>query len=220
MTVLIVTAVKQESAAITPIAGAKVIIAGVGRTNAAHATTKEIVRNGPYDAVLNAGVAGALPGSGLEIGDVLVSSACVYAEEGIITPHGFVDIESIGFALGDFAGNAVPVDEVLLEVLGARFRIGPIATVATCSGTDAAAASVASRTDALAEAMEGAAVVHVARRLYHSAIELRAISNQTGDRSNQQWNLDTAFEALHDATHEAVQLIRESGRFEAIRIED
>jgi futalosine hydrolase len=44
--------------------------------------------------------------------------------------------------------------------------------------------------------MEGAAVVHAARRVGVPAIEIRSISNTTGDRPKQQWNIAAAFAAL------------------------
>ena len=43
----------------------------------------EDLPKGPFDAVLSAGVAGALPGGDLEIGAPLVATSCVYAEEGL-----------------------------------------------------------------------------------------------------------------------------------------
>ncbi len=209
MTILFITAVDQEADAIGRIDGAVVIAGGIGRTNAAAATTQAILQRGPFLAVVSAGLAGALPGSELAIGDVIVASSCVYMEEGIITPSGFSDMRSLGFSLGDFEGNAVPVDDVLLETLSAPFAIGPIATVATCSGTDAAAREVARRTGALAEAMEGAAVVHAAGRLKTPAIELRVISNTTGDRSKQQWDIGRALAKLSEATAIAARQIGE-----------
>lgn len=209
MRVLIVTSIKAEAEAIGAIEDARVLVCGVGRTNAAAATTEAILRaKAPFDAVMSAGVAGALPGSNLELGEALVASNCVYHEEGLITSKGFVTMSCIGFPLGDFEGNCVPVDERLLEVLSGDFRIGPIATVATCSGTSAAAAEVARRTGALAEAMEGAAVVHAARRLKVPAIELRTISNTTGDRSAQQWDLARGLEALGKSLTAALALLR------------
>jgi len=202
--ILIITAVDGEANAVGRYDNALVIAGGVGRTNAAVATTKAILKRGPFDAVISAGIGGALPGSGLAVGDVIVASSCIYHEEGIVTAKGFADMTSIGFPLGDFEGNSVPVDEQLLDALSQRMAIGPIATVATCSGTDEAAATVARRTGALAEAMEGAAVVHAARLLHTPAIEIRAISNHTGDRASQQWNLPGAFAALGDAMRHAM----------------
>jgi futalosine hydrolase len=208
MRLLIVTSVDAEAKAIGELTDGLVIVAGIGRTNAAAATTAAIIEHGRFDAAVSAGVAGALPESGLTIGDAVVASSCVYAEEGLITPTGFADMASMGFALGDFAGNTVPVDERLLEALAESFPIGPIATVATCSGTDAAAAEVLRRTGAVAEAMEGAAVVHAARRLRVPAIELRAISNTTGDRPGQRWDLPRALAALSTAIPRAVAALQ------------
>ncbi|MFO0875107.1 MAG: futalosine hydrolase [Phycisphaerales bacterium] len=208
MRLLVITAVEAEAAAIGTHADVVVVAGGVGRTNAACATTEAILRRGPFDGAINAGIAGALPGAGLGIGDVVVASECVYVEEGIATPDGFLDMRGLRFALGDFEGNRVPVDPAMLAAIRGAFRSGPIATVATCSGTDSAAAEVVRRTSALAEAMEGAAVVHAARRLGVPAIELRAVSNSTGDRDRQQWDAKRAFAALGPALREAIERLR------------
>lgn len=196
MQLLIVTAVTAEAKAIGQIDDTLVIAGGIGRVNAAAATTEAILRQGPFDAVVSAGVGGALPDSGLAVGDTVVASRCVYVEEGIFTRHGFADLASIGLDLGDFDGNAVPVDAALLEQLAEILPVGPIATVATCSGTDDAAHIVRERTDGIVEAMEGAAVVHAARRLRIPAIEVRTVSNRTGDREDQGWDLAGALTAL------------------------
>lgn len=196
---LIVTAVDAEARALDAPPTAVVIVAGIGRTNAAAATTEALCTRGPFDRVLSVGVAGALPGSDLAPGDVVLASACVYAEEGLVTPEGFSDMRGLGFPLGDFEGNCVPVDEALLALNAGRLRTGRVATVATCSGTDAAAAEVVARTGAVAEAMEGAAVVHAARRAGVPGGELRAISNTTGNRAQQRWDLPRAFSALAPA---------------------
>ena len=210
MSIVVITSVDAEARAIGALEGGRVIVGGIGRTNAAAATTEAILKQrGSMTALVSAGVAGALPNSNLNIGDCLVASSCIYHEEGIICPSGFANMAGLGFSLGDFEGNAVPVDEQLLEALGAAFAIGPIATVATCSGTAAAAMEVQRRTGALAEAMEGAAVVHAARRLRVPAIELRAISNTTGDRAHQQWDLKRGLDSLGEAVRKAVEILRE-----------
>ena len=92
MKLLIITAVEAESRAIGEIEDALIVAGGIGRTNAAAATTEAILKHGPFDAVLSAGVAGALPNESTEplaIGDTIVASRCVYAEEGMITPAGW-----------------------------------------------------------------------------------------------------------------------------------
>lgn len=202
--ILVIVAVEAERTAL----GARclaapevhVVVAGIGRTNAAAATAEALAEaratGAPFAAVISTGIAGALPGSNLALGTVIVADACVYAEEGIALPEGQGDMRVLGFPLGDFEGNRVPVGGALLVA----FRsIGPacaIATVATCSGTDAAALSVRTRTGAMAEAMEGAAVVHAARRVGVPALEIRSISNTTGDRATQRWDIAAAFAAL------------------------
>jgi futalosine hydrolase len=208
MRLLIITAVQAEADAIGEIDDALIVAGGIGRTNAAAATTQAIIESGPFDAVISAGVAGALPESNLTIGDIVVATACIYAEEGLLTPEGFQDMAGLGFALGDFPGNEVPVDGPLLRIFRNIFRAGPIATVATCSGTDAAAAEVARRTGALVEAMEGAAVVHAARRLGLPGIEIRAVSNTTGDRADQAWDLARGLSALGEAVRTIAGLLR------------
>ena len=207
---LIVTAVQAEADAIGTISSAKVVISGIGRSTAAAATTQAILEDGPFDLVISAGVAGALPNGVMEILQAVLASSCVYFAEGVITPEGFSDMEAMGFQLGEFPGNCVPVDADAFSILRNQVTYGPIATVATCSGTDDAANEVVKRTGAIAEAMEGAAVVHAAVRLGIGAIELRVISNTTGDRNNQQWRLEDALDALADTVAKAVRTLRGS----------
>ncbi len=186
--------------------GVEAVISGVGRANAAAAVAWNLARR-DYAFVLSVGVCGALPGSGLKLGDVVAAEKCVFHEEGLLAPDGFHDMAALGFPLGPFEGNRAPCSPALLESLRAvADRVAPIATVATCSGTDAAAESVRARTGAAAEAMEGAAVVATALRLGVAAGELRAVSNTTGDRAQQQWDLDGAVEALAEALRRLVGL--------------
>ena len=228
MRILIVTAVEKEAEAINRSLAASMndanvsvggCVGGVGRVNGAAATTEALVRAAidqqRYQLVLNAGVAGALPEDHnqypLSLGEVIVATECVYVEEGLITPDGFEDMAGLDFPLGDFPGNRVPTDSNLLKLVGDKYTTGSIATVATCSGTDDAARMVAQRTSAIAEAMEGAAVVHAARRLGIAGGEIRAISNTTGDRDQQQWDLAGALQALGQATSEIIHLVQSSG---------
>ena len=53
-------------------------------------------------------------------------------------------------------------------------------------------------------AFEGAGLLHAARRLGVPAIELRVISNTTGDRDRQQWDLPAALEALRTSVPAAL----------------
>ena len=214
--ILVIVAVEAERAALGARCLAapelRVVVAGIGRTNAAAASAEALTEaratGAPFAAVISTGIAGALPGSNLSIGTVIVADACIYAEEGIALPEGQGDMRVLGFPLGDFEGNRVPVDGALLVAFRALGPACEIATVATCSGTDAAALSVRTRTGAMAEAMEGAAVVHAARRVGVPAIEIRSISNTTGDRAMQRWDIAAAFAALQGVGDALVNFAR------------
>ena len=175
-----------------------VVVSGIGKANAAGAAAHALPRGAEAGAVLSVGVAGALPGSGLRLGDVVAATASVFADEGIETPQGFRDCAAMGFPLGTFPGSAVPLDGRLAEALALTAdALGPVATVSTCSGTAALAEQVRRRTGAIAEAMEGAAVALVAARVGLPAGELRVISNTTGDRPTQVWDLRRALVVLN-----------------------
>jgi futalosine hydrolase len=171
----------------------ELVVTGVGKSNAAGAVARslDLRRHG---AVLSVGVAGTYGKPGLK--SVVLASACAYADEGVWTPDGFVDLAELGFPPTDL-GMQFPTDPRLLEVIRPiADAVGVIATVSTCSGTDALAFERAARTGAIAESMEGAAVAHTAYRLGVPAAELRVISNTTGNRAGQVWDIKGALATL------------------------
>jgi futalosine hydrolase len=181
-----------------PFQDADIVMTGVGKANAAGAVAR-LADSSRHAWILSTGVAGALPGSGLAIGQTILATASVFADEGLQAEDRFSDCAQMGFPLADFPGSAVPLDPALQALLRPLAdREGPIATVSTCSGLDALARTIRDRTLALAEAMEGAAVGLVARRLGIPAAELRVISNTTGDRARQRWDLPAALTRLSD----------------------
>ncbi len=190
-------------------AGLTLIVTGVGKSNAAGATALALARDRAA-RVINLGIAGALgadgsgPGAPDPIGRCIVATASVFADEGLRTPDGFIDVAAMGFpplagapGVRGTLSAAVPCDGPLVDRLsrGADAR-GPVATVSTCSGTDALAREIAARTGAVAEAMEGAAVGLVAARVGAAFAEIRAISNTTGDRAAQRWDVRAALDRL------------------------
>jgi futalosine hydrolase len=190
-----------------------VLVTGVGKANSA-AATMYAAHSGEYACCVNLGICGALPNSGLSLGDVLVADRSVYADEGVETPSSFDSIASLGFppGLGDVdspeeTAMAARADAGLLAVLEqVATRVGGIATVSTCSGTDALALAIELRTGALGEAMEGAAIgltlANLATAGHHASpvpfIEMRTVSNTTGKRESQTWDFPGAFARLSD----------------------
>lgn len=183
-------------------AGLDLVITGVGKANAAGATARvlDLARD---RVVLSLGVGGALPDSGVRIGQTVLATKSLFADEGIETDEGFRTSEAMGFpsrlgaggVVGDRMGAAG--DAGLLAALRPVCdREAVVATVSTCAGTDARAMAVVARTGAAVEAMEGAAVGVAAATCAAAAgapapafLEIRVISNTTGDRARQRWDL-------------------------------
>ncbi|MGH7133104.1 MAG: futalosine hydrolase [Phycisphaerales bacterium] len=176
------------------------VVTGVGKANAAGAMAR-LADPARHGAVLSVGVAGALRKGGIELPlrATVAAEAAAYADEGSATEQGFVDIAAMGFAPVAGGGMTFAADPALVKLLRPGVdAVGVVATVSTCSGTDALAAEIARRTGAVAEEMEGAAVAQTALRLGIPFAEVRVISNTTGDRSKQRWDLKGALERLSD----------------------
>ncbi|MFG0258053.1 MAG: futalosine hydrolase [Phycisphaerales bacterium JB043] len=188
--------------------GVDVVVTGVGKANAS-AGLMRVLDTREDRVVVSCGVGGALVGSSCEIGECVVATRSVYADEGIETEDGFLSCEQMGFGYvrGGEPGSLMGV-ECDGRVVDALHREGDhrggVATVSTCAGTDALARGVVERTGAIAEAMEGASVgVSLANameaddRTWRVRFgEFRAISNTTGDRSWQEWDLEGALRVL------------------------
>ena len=194
---------------------------GVGMANAAAATGWVLGRRGERDlehaAVLSLGIGGALPQGDAArgepdpcaIGDVVLSEASIFADTGLRLPNDrFSTMGAVGFPLvpGDRPERLNGLDglETSLPGLAAlravlhspHLRHGRIATVASCSSSDGAARAIVERTGAIAEAMEGAAVAVAAHTLGEAWGEVRVISNTTGDRDRQRWDLGASLDRL------------------------
>lgn len=176
------------------------VVSGVGKSAAAAATAK-FLDTKRHEGVMSLGVAGSLPASGLGLGDVVIATRSVFADEGFETPDGFTDIASAGFPPGPEGGMGVECDSGLVAALEPLGACAVVATVSTCAGTDALAAEVRRRTGAAAEAMEGGAVGVTGQRVSGGVrfSELRVISNSTGDRGSQVWDLEGALRRLGEA---------------------
>lgn len=171
------------------------VLTGVGKANAAGAVARAL---GEDDAgVLSLGLAGALPGSGLSPGSVVVAESAVLADEGVAAEEEFLPLTRLGFPAMEGIGERFETDEAWRGTLSALAdRVGRVATVSACSGTDAAAAEIARRTGAVCEDMESAAVGLVAARLGVAFACVRVVSNRTGRRESQGWDLSAGFAGL------------------------
>lgn len=177
--------------------GFEAVLTGVGKANAAGGVAR-VLDPARHSGVISLGIGGALPG-GPPLGSLVLGERSDFADEGVESPDGFQDCRAMGFPL--MAGDRDSIEPDQGWVAAWRERadlIAPIATVSTCSGTDELARRVRDRTGALVEAMEGAGVGLAARAIDPGMpfAELRVISNTTGDRAGQRWDLAGALEAL------------------------
>lgn len=175
--------------------GCEILRTGVGKAAAAGAVGRWFDPQ-RHAGVLSVGIAGALPGAWVEIGSSVLADSSVFADEGVLTPKGFQSLADMGFGADS---EPVRPDEPTRRAIQPLVDvIAPIATVSVCSGDDAWAADIAHRTGGLAEAMEGAAIGLTVRRIDPSArfAEVRVISNTTGDRDRQRWDLDAGLAGL------------------------
>lgn len=196
--------------------GFDLVESGVGKSQAA-AATASVFDPARHAGVISLGVGGALPesdlgpgpGSRLRLGDAVLATASLFADEGGATPEGFVSIEHMGFPAARFGDAGAEMHtgwRALLESM--TDSAGPVATVSTCSGTDTRAREVARRTGAVVEAMEGAAVAAALAGLADpmpAYAEIRVISNTTGDRDQQRWDLPGALRRLETLSGEIVR---------------
>jgi len=177
---------------------------GVGKTAAAIGLCRALAK-GDVTAVVAIGVAGAhraLPAGvdGLAVGDRCLVGTDVLADEGVRHPDGFTDLAGLG--LGTIGPWTADAELLALANAVLAAPVVPAATVSTCSGTDALAFATATRSGAAIETMEGAAIAAVCAAFDVPWIQLRVVSNMTGDRDRAGWDLARAQDELGRAIGE------------------
>jgi len=182
--------------------GVRLVVTGVGPVNAAHAVTMAIIER-PPSAVVACGIGGAYPSSGLNVGDVASAEVEIYGDLGAQSPSGFLDMQALGFPV--VAVSPPLFNEIPMQVFPTNNCVRFV-TVSTCTGTEASAREIASRTRGAVENMEGAAVAHVARLHGVPVGEVRGISNIVTNRDSKSWRLKEAAAAAQTALLEWIAI--------------
>jgi futalosine hydrolase len=178
-----------------------VVAGGVGPAAAA-AATAHVLATREIGLVVAMGVAGAFTSSRLQHGDVAVASTIVAADLGAMSPERFLDLDALGL---DGGAMFTPPRELVVEAreriggAGLHVAVGAVLTLSTMTGTSERAAELMGRHGAVAEAMEGAGVAHVAALHEVPVLEVRTISNEVGPRDRDAWDLVTALMSLGTA---------------------
>ena len=173
------------------------LVTGVGAVNAAYSLTRYLEREGA-NAVICCGIAGAYPRAFVEAGlaSVFCAETECYGDLGATDDTGaFLDMQDLGFPLM----QAGPVYNVIPLQLFPAARRARFVTMNTCSGSDAGARAVESRTGGSLESMEGAAIAHVATLCGIPCGEIRGISNRAGSRDRGSWKVKEAAEAAQES---------------------
>ncbi len=161
---------------------------------------------GPFTHVVLAGVCGAYPGRGLNIGDVVrvdserVGDLGVVERDGSFTPWHKICATSTN-ASASQASVQVYESSSLRGVPASLERLKAVSglTVNCCTGTSAMAAERVQNFDVDVESMEGAACFSVCRAFGMPCLEIRAVSNLATTRDKSTWRIKDALTALRAA---------------------
>tara|TARA_Y100000588_G_scaffold198643_1_gene212429 strand:+ start:2755 stop:3483 length:729 start_codon:yes stop_codon:yes gene_type:complete len=190
---------------------ATLVEGGIGAVNTAQALTAAL-NSRSFDGVLQTGIGGAYPSSGLTTGDVAVANEEIYGDLGIALPDRYALADEIGIPVIDGDPprfNRMPVDARLSDraetVARARSetseyttRRGPFVTVQQCTGCSSLASELEERFEGICENMEGAAAAHICALYDVPFAEVRGISNIVEDRDFSKWDIPLATNRAQD----------------------
>ena len=186
--ILVVCALLPELRHFVPRDGVELFGCGVGPVEAAAETARKLA-NGRYDAVVNAGIAGAFRERAC-IGDAVLIAQETLAELGLegggtlALPGGAALVERCEADATLFA-----------QVRSSGLLAGRGLTVAQITTTNATARRLSERYVPDVESMEGFSVLRAAALARVPALEIRGISNYVGDRATSEWNFDAGARA-------------------------
>jgi futalosine hydrolase len=188
---------------------------GIGKVNAAHSATV-LIEHFPVRRIINSGVGGAYPQSGLHIGDIAIATKEINGDEGAVTSRGWKGVKETGIPLVQIGKkkyfNEFPLDNMFFKKAFKSFKLiahfpsrttrvktGTFVTVSTSTGTHTRAVELEQRFKAICENMEGAAIAQVCILYNIPMFEVRGISNIVGVRDKRKWNLHRASENCQEA---------------------
>lgn len=187
-------------------------VSGIGKANAAAAAASVIAGPArPLQCILQVGIGGAYPGSGLATGDVVLAHSEFDLDLGVRSSTEWRGLESLGFAAFGHDGepNRLSLEGDLLAAVRSAtgLRSAAFATSDSVTSGAAAAAAIAQRHGVAVESMEGVAAAQVAAAHRVPFLELRAISNVVGDRDKTRWAVAEAIAAATAAALDVMTVI-------------
>jgi len=150
--------------------------------------------------VLNIGIAGAYPNSGLRIGDVVMARSEIFGDIGFELPDepSFQHVSSVSFGAYYAKAPLFLAPTFRYEPVGYRFAEIDACTVNACTGTKLTGLMRERVFGVAMESMEGAAVALACSAAGIPVCEVRAISNMASDRDMRPENIAIALQNLTD----------------------
>ncbi len=154
------------------------------------------------DISIMIGSGGALPGSGLNVGDMAVATSEEIPELGVLREDGLNDFN---WNAGFWPNRSYTFDPELCEALIdicsdiSKTGSGNFITVLSVSGDDVIAKRRALTTGAIVENMEGYAFAHACHTMGIISAQIRGISNMAGERDRSFWDISLANKVSQEA---------------------
>jgi futalosine hydrolase len=175
------------------------LVSGVGPVECAVNLTEYLARLAarPIAGVINVGLAGAYPDTGILPLDICLAEHEVFGDIGVCLADRIAGLDSsfsppLAFPLDS---ELLTAAATLLRGAGINWRRGNFVTVASASGTTVRSRYLRDKFRAICENMEGAAVARVCQKFSLPFLELRCVSNMVVDREDQSWQTKEAVAA-------------------------
>ena len=184
-----------------------ILSTGIGSVNTVWSLMNYCTKYGHPDYILNIGIAGSFK-EGLRPGESVIVADDCFADLGLETPDGHMDLFEAGFVEKDedvFTNRKVLADKEMLSRIGKDFRAVSGITVNMASGSRETISRLEKKFNADIETMEGAAIYFTAAKLNIPALSLRSISNMVEPRNRDSWKIDLALKNLSDSVTNIIE---------------
>jgi len=178
---------------------------GIGAMLMAMQLTRMLTELRP-EAVILCGCGGSYPDSGLDIGDLALASSESYGDCGVTTGAGFIPLEQLNIPqqtrLAPLFQQSYDLDTAIYKRAAGllpQAHCGPFVTVNNGSGTPELNRQLQRQTAGICENMEGAAAAQVCAEFSCPLLEVRGISNPTGTRANELWDIPLGMRVAQEA---------------------
>jgi futalosine hydrolase len=171
------------------------LVCGVGLVEATLNLTRYLAAAAAeVTAVVNFGLAGGYPDSGLKLLDLCLAEREYLGDLGVVVNNRILPLDPKFAPVGEFSADPALLAraEKLLIRAGLVPRRGNFVTVAGCSGTLERSRYLSAHHRAICENMEGAALARTCQAFKLPFLELRCISNLVLERDQQEWRASEA----------------------------